>query len=268
MNHIIKRSLSTVKQGFQNYLNYSYFDFQYLKWYFKYSHNLKQFKNIHQHESCFIIGNGPSLNKINLSILKDYHTFGLNKIYLMFNKVDINLTYHVAVNRLVIEQSIKEFESLSCPSFLSYKASREIIRPLNHIYFVATRPSITPSFYTNIEQGLNEGYTVTYAAMQIAFYMGFKQVFLIGVDHNFYAPGNPNEKQLLKGDDPNHFSPDYFGNKEWHLPDLEGSEISYNLAKFQFNRNNRQIFDATVDGHLNIFPKLTYEEALAMCNKK
>ncbi|MCK4793220.1 MAG: hypothetical protein KAV87_56340 [Desulfobacteraceae bacterium] len=43
--------------------------------------------------------------------------------------------------------------------------------------------------------------TVKYVAMQIAYYMGFRRVFLIGVDHNYKAIGNPNEKQLLSGVD-------------------------------------------------------------------
>ena len=117
-------------------------------------------------------------------------------------------------------------------------------------------------------QPIFEGYTVTYVAMQIAYYMGFSKLFLIGVDHNFKAPGNPNEKQFLQGDDQNHFDPKYFENKEWHLPDLEASELSYHLASFFFRRDGRRIYDATVDGNLQIFPKIPYEDAVKMCNKK
>ena len=72
--------------------------------------------------------------------------------------------------------------------------------------------------------------------MQIAYYMGFSKVFLIGVDHNFKVIGNPNEKQFLVGEDLNHFDPKYFRSKEWHLPDLEASELGYHLAKFYFNK--------------------------------
>ena len=104
--------------------------------------------------------------------------------------------------------------------------------------------------------------------MQIAYYMGFKRVFLIGVDHSFKAVGNPNEKQLHKGEDQNHFDPHYFGNKEWQLPDLEASELSFLHARFRYQRSERQIIDATVDGKLTIFPKISYDKALKMCNPK
>jgi hypothetical protein len=262
---ILKQMLQPVKERVQIYLNY-YGDPKYREWYFKHSKRLLKFKDIHKGEGCFIIGNGPSLNKMDLSPLKNYHTFGLNKIYLIFDRVDLNLSYHVAVNPLVIEQSVQEFESLSCPSFLSYRDACNVIRPLKHIYFLFTRGY--HSFKANLLEEISDGYTVTYVAMQIAYYMGFSKLFLIGVDHNFNSPGNPNEKQFLQGNDTNHFDPRYFGNKEWHLPDLEASELSYHLARFYFKIADRQIYDATVNGKLQIFTKISFEEALNMCSKK
>lgn len=242
-------------------------DREYLRWYLQHRSPLRKFRNIHQGKGCFIVGNGPSLNKMDLSPLKKYHTFGLNKIYLLFDKTDFNLSYHVAVNPLVIEQSAREFESLlSCPSFLSYRPAHRFINDRNHINFIMTNSHY--AFEPDLTRPLCEGHTVTYVAMQIAFYMGFHQVFLIGVDHNFKAPGNPNEKQFLQGDDQNHFSPNYFGNKDWHLPDLEASELSYHLANFTYRRDGRRIYDATIDGKLNIFPKISYQQALNMCPQK
>lgn len=242
-------------------------DKEYIVWAFMYANRLSKFHNLHSGEDCFIIGNGPSLNKMDLAPLKDHHTFGLNKIYLMFNKVNLNLSYHVSVNPLVIEQSSSEFEKLSCPSFLSYKAAHNIVRPLDHIYYIFT--SAGPHlFQDNAALGFNEGYTVTYVALQLAYYMGFNRVFLIGVDHNFTATGAPNEKQLCPGTDQNHFDPQYFANQPWQLPDLEASELFYRIAKFFFTRNGRLIFDSTVDGKLQVFPKILYDQALSMCSKK
>jgi len=236
------------------------------KWYLKYAPKLEQFKDKHKGEDCFIIGNGPSLASMDLTPLKDYHTFGLNKIYLIFDKVDLNLSYHVAVNKLVIEQSAEEFENLLCPSFLTYKTAHSLVRPLKHIFYIYTGGPYT--FHKDLMKKIAEGFTVTFVAMQIAYYMGFKRVFLIGVDHSFKAVGNPNEKQLLKGEDQNHFDPYYFGNKEWQLPDLEASELSFLHARFRYQQSERQIIDATVDGKLTIFPKLSYDQALKMCNPK
>lgn len=47
------------------------------EWHLKHAKRLERFKNIHACESCFIIGNRPSLNKMDLSLLKDHHTLVL-----------------------------------------------------------------------------------------------------------------------------------------------------------------------------------------------
>lgn len=256
--------ISLLKRA-QIYLNY-YNNPEYRDWYYRHSKRLLKFKDMHRGEDCFIIGNGPSLNRMDLKPLKGYHTFGLNKIYLMLDRIDLNLSYHVAVNPLVIEQSAKEFEILSCISFLSYMTATRFIKPHEHIYFILTGGS--HRFDGNLLKEISEGYTVTYVAMQIAFYMGFRRVFLIGVDHNYVFSGNPNEECLLDGKDANHFDPGYFENQKWHNPDLEASELSYRLAKFYFNRDGRQIYDATIDGKLSIFPTVSFEQALQSCSKK
>ena len=61
--------------------------------------------------------------------------------------------------------------------------------------------------------------------------------------------------------DPNHFAANYFGKGfRWHLPDLEGSELSYRVANFMFKQSGRRIVDATVGGKLQVFPKVRYED--------
>ena len=202
---------------------------------------------------------------MDLSLLKGFRTFGLNKIYLIFKKLELNLTYHVAVNPLVIKQSAEEFRSLKCPSFLSMRAADGVLPRMKHIYRICTDAPLL--FQPDAAQALSEGYTVTYVAMQLAFFMGFSTVYLIGVDHNFKTQGKPNSQHVMQGEDPNHFDPTYFKDQSWHLPDLEGSELAYQLAKFVFERNGRNIYDATVDGKLLVFPKITYQEAIKNCSR-
>ena len=237
----------------------------YREWYFQHRPKLASFRGRHEGEDCFIIGNGPSLNDMDLEPLQDYHTFGLNKIYLMAQRgIDLNLSYLVSVNPLVIEQSAEVFESLdSCDLFLSYGAAVDHVSPLGHVHYLYTGGPY--AFQRDLRRRVHEGYTVTYVAMQIAFFMGFERVFLVGVDHSFEAEGDPNETQHMDGDDVNHFDPDYFRGDDWQLPDLEASELSYHLARFFYRRAGRQILDATIDGELDIYPKISYEEALSHC---
>ncbi|MFC1882012.1 hypothetical protein ACFL2S_11020, partial [Thermodesulfobacteriota bacterium] len=87
------------------------------------------------------------------------------------------------------------------------------------------------------------------------------------VDHNFHYSGQPNEKQVMQGEDLNHFDSRYFQNCEWQLPDLEASELAYQTAHFYFKRRGRRIYDATVDGKLKVFPKISFENALKRCSE-
>ncbi|NEQ10337.1 MAG: hypothetical protein F6K37_31700, partial [Moorea sp. SIO4E2] len=119
---MLKKKLKVARDSIVEYLK-NYSDPVYIQWYFHESKRLLKFKNFHKKEDCFIIGNGPSLNKIDLSLLNNYYTFGLNKIYLIFDQVNLTISYHVAVNHLVVEQSATEFEKLKCPSFLSARAA-------------------------------------------------------------------------------------------------------------------------------------------------
>ncbi len=240
----------------------------YINWFYNYRPQLFQYKDVHAGEDCFIIGNGPSLNQTDLSLLNNYYTFGLNKIHLIFEKYKLQLSYHAAVNPLVIEQIQPQLNDdiFNCPSFLSYHSSRDLHFRNKRVHKLFTNGRW--SFYENIIEPICEGYTVTYVAMQIAFYMGFKNIFLVGVDHNFQQTGNPNEKQQYKGDDINHFHPDYFKGMQWHLADLEGNEASYALARHQFHAYGRHIYDATINGKLQLFSKLSYENALSLAKRK
>ena len=251
------------KRGFGNKLREGRL---YLQWKWKHAPRLERFHNCHAGEDCFIMGNGPSLNKMDLSPLSDYYLFGLNKIYLLFERVPLQLSYLVSTNALVIEQSREAFLEMPWPVFLSFTAAHGLIPDRPNIYRLHTLN--TWSFYEDITQPICEGNTVTYVALQIAYFMGFRRVFLIGVDHSFKQEGKAHETQVYEGEDVNHFHPDYFKGQKWQLADVYGSEVSYHLANYHYHRDGRQIYDATVGGKLQVFPKLSYEEALAMARKK
>ena len=220
---------------------------------------LQALKNKHLGKRCFIIGNGPSLNEMDLSLLRDEITFGLNRIYLLFDKIGFNSTYFVSVNKYVIEQSVAEIERLSCMRFISWDA-RNNIQFTPDTVILRSRSGLGFSLDVST-QGIWEGATVTYVAMQLAYYMGFSEVILIGVDHDFETEGEPHKLVVSQGDDPNHFDPHYFGKGfKWQLPDLKMSERAYELARSAFENDGRRIVDATVGGKLQVFPKVEYKE--------
>ena len=220
---------------------------------------LLEFHNRFQGQRCVIIGNGPSLQRTDLTRLKNEYTFGLNRIYLNFAEMGYATSFFVSINDLVIEQTAAEIEQLNIPKFISWRA-RRWLRPSDDLFFLHT--TYTGRKFAKDARGrLWEGATVTYVALQLAYYFDFSTVVLIGVDHSFSAKGRPNETVVSQGDDPDHFHPKYFGKGfRWQLPDLDTSEVGYRMARQAFEADGRQVLDATIGGKLTIFPKADFSK--------
>ena len=227
-----------------------------------------QYHNKHRGERCVIIGNGPSLNEMDLAPLQDEITFGLNRIYLGFDQWDFRPSYYVSVNPLVLEQHAGEIlEEIQAPKFVSINGLPFFPEQADDLIYLQSLPE--PVFSKDPRQGVWEGYTVTYVALQLAYFMGFDEVILIGVDHSFVTEGPANAEVVSKGADHNHFAKDYFGKgARWHLPDLDHSELAYRLADLVYRRNGRRILDATRNGQLDVFPKVDLQTVLSSRDNK
>jgi hypothetical protein len=119
---------------------------------------------------------------------------------------------------------------------------------------------IKDSFQYDLTQPMVFGGTVTYVALQIAYFMGFRKVILIGLDHNYVDKGIPNRTETRSVDvDQSHFHSQYFpkGSK-WQLPDLLRSELDFEIARKAYEKDGREIVDATIGGKCQIFNKVDF----------
>lgn len=214
------------------------------------------YKNRHVGQRCVIVCNGPSLNDMDLSFLKNEIVIGLNKIYLGFQRFNFYPKYYVAVNKKVLEQSVSQIKGLNCVKFLSNRCSEYFCD--DALTNIIDTSSFNKNFSLDLKEGIQEGYTVTYAALQIAFYLGFSQVVIIGMDHRFKYQGEPNEEKFHAGNDVNHFAPGYFKGQKWDNPDLVNSEKFYSIAKRVYEEHGRVIIDATLNGACQVFKKDSY----------
>lgn len=220
---------------------------------------IRSYHNRYQGKRCFVIGNGPSLKDTDMTKLKGEYTFGMNRIYLMFPEMGFPTSFLVCVNDLVIEQTVEDMQNLAIPRFYSWR-SRKWLRPAGDLHFLHTTYT-GAKFAKQADGRLWEGATVTYVCLQLAYYFGFQEVILIGVDHSFVTKGKPNTTVVSDGDDPNHVHPNYFGKGfRWQLPDLDTSEVAYGMAKQAYEEDGRTIVDATIGGKLTVFPKAKYDD--------
>lgn len=220
---------------------------------------LELLRDAHRGERCVIIGNGPSLAKMDLAPLRHETTFAMNRGYLLAEKLGFHSTYLTAANDHVIAQWAQEIAATPAKKILTMRAQAVREWGPDTSFFYSRRRQ---RFFGDVARdGLWEGATITYATLQLAYFMGFKDVALIGVDHSFSTTGPAHKLVTADAPDPNHFDPRYFGpGFRWQLPDLETSERAYALAHEAFRSAGRRVVDATQDGKLDIFPKVRFEE--------
>lgn len=233
---------------------------------------LKALKNVHAGaKRAFIICNGPSLNQLDLTKLKNEITFGVNAIYINFDRMSFRPTYYVVEDNLVAEDRAKEIYKLSgITKLFPFKLAYCIKRDENTIFFnhcPDDQAKLQYRFSTDISDYTCGGSTVTYTCLQIAFYLGLREVYLIGADHNYqipeeYAQRDHNENYIIESveDDVNHFECSYFGKGyRWHNPKVHKMEISYQNAKMFYEANGGKIFNATKGGKLEVFDRVDYD---------
>lgn len=195
---------------------------------------------------CIIACNGPSLNDIDMSLLKDEDVFCLNRGYL---KEGLPTTYLVVVNRNVENQWKNEILAVETKKKFSYS-----LPGTDRLFFT---PDV-PSFQPDHRKPMWQGHTVTYVALQIAYSLGYKNVGLIGCDHNY-----PHMDRRLVGVDINHFDPNYFPEgAKWDLPNLPRTELAYKLAKDYYEIHGRNIYNCSTQTKLEVFPRLALKEFL------
>ena len=224
---------------------------------------IKRWKDRYSGQKAVILCNGPSLNRVNFDNLatNGIFTFGLNKINLLFARTDFRPSVIVAVNPHVIEQNAEFYNTTDMPLFLD-SGGRKWVRFHKNVHFLHSASS-SGSFAKDCSISVNQGSTVTYVAMQLAFHMGFRKIALVGCDH-FFATKGPANKTVIAGEkDSNHFDPNYFaGGVKWHLPDITGSELHYKVARDIFERHGRKIVNCTDGGKLEVFTRQPLREFL------
>lgn len=214
---------------------------------------LRTLHNRYAGQRAFIIGNGPSLNQMDLAPLRNEWTFGLNRVYLAFPDWGFETSFYVSVNDLVIEQCAHEIGRLAMPRFIGWRARRWVPLGEQMAYLHGVR---SHRFEVDAPNGVWEGATVTFVALQVAHYLGFSPVYLIGVDHHFETQGPAHEAVVSRAEDRDHFHPGYFGaGFRWNLPDLETSEAAYRMARAAYERDGRFVHNATVGGRLEVFER-------------
>lgn len=232
--------------------------------------NLQKWKSLegkYAGKRIFIIGNGPSLNATPLHLLKNDYTMCFNRFNLMFERIGWKPSFYMVTDDLVIKDIHKEINEDILPK-VQYAIFPDI-HPSNVEFtkYIEQRDNVLwiktdiPEFRSDLPNcGIN--LTVVNAGLQVAAFLGFAEIFLVGVDMNF---SDQKVKKITARDweaseqDPNHFDPRYFGKgKKYHNPAVNDMIIKFYQGKSFFDKLNVKIFNAGIGGNLEAFPRVAF----------
>ncbi|TCV71308.1 uncharacterized protein DUF115 [Neorhizobium sp. R1-B] len=232
--------------------------------------SVTEFYKKYDGKRCFILGNGPSLNKVDMARMRNEFTFGVNSIFLMTRNNNFRPTFYVVEDNLVFSENKDDIDAYQGVIKILPQRYAEQLKSGDSCHIFEMDTSFynrtdkanygTPQFNIGSEPVFYCGQSVTYINMQLAYYFGFSEVYLIGMDFSYSKPSDHHQKGnhiRSEGDDPNHFHKDYFGKgKTWKDPRLGRVQRSYLRAKFEFEIAGRIIMNATSGGELETFSRI------------
>ncbi len=231
-----------------------------------YGRKIKAFKNIHKGKRCFIIGNGPSLNANDLSWIAESGdiSFAFNRIYKIFDETSWRPDYYISQDQKMMSGCVDEVNSLvNCMKFIPIEFEwYDNIHVKNATFFHILNRDIDnyPDFSEDISTCIINSKTVAYTAIQIAVYMGIKEIYLIGVDHHFHTSINSKGELIIDPTAKDYFSDKYNEDKEQlYVPNTDLSTLTFIAAKHYADAHDIRIYNATRGGKLEVFDRIDFD---------
>ena len=219
---------------------------------------LLNYKNRHQGKRCFIIATGPSLTMKDLESLKNEYTISMNSICRLYNQTDWRPTYYAIQDKYVFDKmqdTIRQYKEI--PVFISdniprkYKREKEWIEfPTDTMYhsYDMKIGKYHAKFSDDCYDIVYDGYSIAYSCVELAVYMGFKEIYLLGADCTYMG-----EKEHFVDSGVEDRS------RKFATPKLI---VGYQEAKKYADAHNIKICNATRGGVLEVFPRINLDDVL------
>lgn len=223
--------------------------------------SIMTFRGIHAGERCFIVATGPSLTIADLETLKSEYTFGMNSITKLYSQTSWRPTYYGIQDSNVyekMEQSIRDTYQDAQNVFVSdtiadrfsvpdsfHQFPHDAVYHDNQLEIDRYFARFSDDCYTIVY----DGYSITYSLIQIAAYMGFREIYLLGVDCS-YKRGGRNHIVDSGNDDKN------------EEKNYDKMTVGYQKAKEYADTHGIKIINCTRGGMLEVFPRAVLEDVL------
>jgi hypothetical protein len=121
-----------------------------------------------------------------------------------------------------------------------------------------------PIFSYDPAEFVSVGGSSAFVAMQLAHYMGIREIFLYGMDFTFTMNivRDPRYPFPVSFDDNNHFIKGYRDSRPWCPPNWRDICSGFFNARLVLEASGGRILNATRGGKLEIFERIAFEEAV------
>ncbi|MBQ8635582.1 DUF115 domain-containing protein, partial [bacterium] len=230
------------------------------------NNNLKKFNEFLEFckdkKRCFVIGNGPSLTKSDMNLLNNEITFVCNRFFHIYK--DYQSTAYFCQDPTILKNEIENIKKA--------KSKFKLVNPLikfknmffkknygeDFIFYHAIRKNClngeNPDFAKSFEDGVYEGCTITFSMIQIAVLLGFKEIYLLGIDFNYIIKDG-------KVDDSS-YPKQLKGLKTGGLPNIEYSYKAFKKCAQYANEQGITIINCSRNTKLDAFKIKNLEEVL------
>lgn len=225
---------------------------------------IKKFKGINEGKRCFIIGNGPSLRINDLNRLKGEYTFASNAIYTLFDKTDWRPSYYTCFDKYVIKTMGKQLNHIDAgvcfynsiaEKYMSDSAIEYYLLYESVPFVVRKYKSVHPYISEEISNRVVDSHTVTFINIQIALYMGFTEIYLLGVDNN-YSRKITGEGKEIREQQKNDYGEGIKNVGVTGIQFVDTMEEGFIVAKEYCDKHGIQIKNATRGGKLEVFDRV------------
>ncbi|MCI8516245.1 MAG: DUF115 domain-containing protein [Hungatella sp.] len=229
---------------------------------FHYTDEIRKLKDSKKGKRCFVIGNGPSLTVQDLERLKEEDCFTANRIFKIFPETSWRPDYYAVDDWHGISSA--EANQLEIPHifFGDYFFRKHKITNKNALVFYGHRTLDLKlesfGFSDDMAKEIYIGATVTFVNLQIAAYMGYKEIYLLGIDHSFpYEIDSSGKVVRNNAVNRSHFFKDTGATKI--IGNIEGMTNAYLTAKNYADKHGIQIYNATRGGKLEVFQRVDFD---------
>ena len=237
--------------------------------YSSYGIKIRKYKNKYKGKRCFLIGNGPSLRNEDLTRLYENNeiTFAFNRIYNIFDETKWRPTFYISQDEKMLGGCVEIVDELDLPvKFIPIQLHwYHGINIHDALYFNMNWQTLdNPEDYLfsdNVAHEVASASTGMYTAAQFAVYMGFEEIYLIGVDHHFQISQNNAGEIIVDNTVKDYFSEKYNEDKsQLYIPNTERSTLTYIAMKKHCENKKVKVFNATRGGKLEVFPRIDFDK--------